>query len=402
MFRSYLSGLTNGISKADNSGAILSARAGISSVGEISMTPTSSSVIYKSPLHEMTQTTPTCLWNDSAAIDELTYSIEHGAVGATCNPVIVVAALKKEMSLWIGRIRALIEELPNATEDQIGWQLVREISVKSAALLQPIFDLHKGRNGRLSIQTDPRLYRDARAIVDQAEEFSLLAPNMIVKIPVTSAGIPAIEDATYRGISINATVCFSLPQCVAVAEAVERGLRRRESEGKEIASMGPVCTIMVGRLDDWLKVVVEKERITIDPGYLEWAGVAVFKKTYQLFRQRGYRIRLLSAAFRNHMHWSEFIAGDVVISPPYSWQVRFNASDVQIKPRIDNPVDPVVVAELSKKLTDFRRAYTEGGISVEEFNSFAPTRRTLRQFIAACGDLNSIVRDVMLPNPDVA
>ena len=366
------------------------------------MTPTSSSVTYKSPLHEMTQTTPTCLWNDSAAIDELTYSIEHGAVGATCNPVIVVAALKKEMSLWINRIRALIDEHPTATEDQIGWQLVREISVKSAALLKPCFDLHKGRNGRLSIQTDPRLYRDSRAIVEQAEEFSRLAPNMIVKIPVTSAGIPAIEEATYRGISINATVCFTLPQCIAVAEAVERGLQRREREGKEIISMGPVCTLMVGRLDDWLKVVVEKEPITIDPGYLEWAGVAVFKKTYHIFRQRGYRIRLLSAAFRNHMHWSEFIGGDVVISPPFSWQVRFNASDVEIKPRIDNPVDPKIIAALSKKVADFRRAYTEDGISIDEFNSFAPTRRTLRQFIAACGDLSSIVRDVLIPNPDAA
>jgi transaldolase len=314
----------------------------------------------------------------------------------------VVAALKKEMSLWINRIRALIDEHPTATEDQIGWQLVREISVKSAALLKPCFDLHKGRNGRLSIQTDPRLYRDSRAIVEQAEEFSRLSPNMIVKIPATSAGIPAIEEATYRGISINATVCFTLPQCIAVAEAVERGLQRREREGKEIISMGPVCTIMVGRLDDWLKVVVEKERITIDPGYLEWAGVAVFKKTYHIFRQRGYRIRLLSAAFRNHMHWSEFIGGDVVISPPYAWQVRFNASDVEIKPRIDNPVDPNIIAELSKKVADFRRAYTEDGISIDEFNSFAPTRRTLRQFIAACGDLNSIVRDVLIPNPDAA
>jgi len=366
------------------------------------MTQTQTSVAYKSPLYEMTQTTPTCLWNDSAAIDELTYSIEHGAVGATCNPVIVVAALKKEMSLWIDRIRALIDERPTATEDQIAWQVVREMSVRSAALLKPVFEFQKGRNGRLSIQTDPRLYRDARAIVEQAEEFSELAPNMIVKIPVTSAGILAIEEATHRGISINATVCFSLPQCIAVAEAVERGLRRRESEGMEITCMGPVCTIMVGRLDDWLKVVVEKERITIDPGYLEWAGVAVFKKTYQIFRQRGYRLRLLSAAFRNHMHWSEFIGGDVVISPPYSWQVRFNASDVEVGPRIDNPVEPRIVAELSKKVTDFRRAYAEGGISIDEFNSFAPTRRTLRQFIAACGDLNSFVRDVLLPNPDAA
>ena len=69
---------------------------------------------------------------------------------------------------------------------------------------------------------------------------------------------------------------------------------------------------------------------------LEWAGVAVFKKTYRLFQERGYRIRLLSAAFRNHMHWSEFIGGDVVISPPHMWQKRFNASDVPVEPRIDD------------------------------------------------------------------
>jgi transaldolase len=356
---------------------------------------------YKSPLHEMTQVTPTCLWNDSASIQELKYSIEHGAVGATCNPVIVVGILKKETGLWKDRIRELVDERPALTEDQIAWQLVADISVKGASLLKPIFDAERGKNGRLSIQTDPRLFRDSQALVTQAKYFNQLAHNMIVKIPVTHAGIPAIEDATYLGISINATVCFSLPQCVSVAEAVERGLRRREREGKEIATMGPVCTIMVGRLDDWLRVLMEKENIVVDPGILEWAGVAVFKKTYQLFRERGYRIRLLSAAFRNHMHWSEFVGGDVVISPPYSWQLRFNASDIEVSPRIDRPVDPKIVEELSSKFVDFRRAFTEGGLTTEEFDSFGPSRRTLRQFIAACHDLDGIVRDFLLPNPDV-
>jgi transaldolase len=358
------------------------------------------SVTFKSPLHEMTQTTPTCLWNDSASIQELSYSIEHGAVGATCNPVIVLGVLKKEMASWKDRLADLIKASPPASEGQISWQLVREISVKAATLLRPTFEAQRARNGRLSIQTDPRFYRDSQAIVSQAVEFSQLAPNMIVKIPVTRAGIPAIEEATYRGVSINATVCFSLPQCIAVAEAVERGLTRRQREGKEIDSMGPVCTIMVGRLDDWLKVVLEKENIAIDPGYLEWAGVAVFKKTYRIFQERGYRLRLLSAAFRNHMHWSEMIGGDVVISPPYSWQVRFNASDIPVRRRIDDPVKGQIVEELFQKFVDFRRAYTEGGLSLEEFDSFAPTRRTLRQFIAACHDLDGVVRDAMLPNPD--
>jgi transaldolase len=340
------------------------------------------------------------LWNDSASIEELTYSIEHGAVGATCNPVIVLGVLKKEMSFWKGRIQELSKELPTATEDEIAWQLVREISIRAAALLKPICDAQRGRNGRLSIQTDPRLFRDSQAIVKQAMEFSQLAPNMIVKIPVTRAGIPAIEEATYRGVSINATVSFTLPQCIAVAEAVERGLQRREKEGKEIASMGPVCTLMVGRLDDWLKIVMEKENIAIDPGYLEWAGVAVLKRAYRIFKERGYRIRLLSAAFRNHMHWSEFIGGDMVISPPCSWQVRFNASDIEVRSRIDEPVRAEIVEELSRKFADFRRANTEGGLSIEEFDSFAPTRRTLRQFITACHDLDGVVRDILIPNPE--
>ena len=355
---------------------------------------------FKSPLHEMTQSTATCLWIDSASVQELSYSIEHGAVGATCNPVIVLGVLKKEINAWKGRIQALIQELPTATEDEIAWHLVREISIKAAALLKPIFDEQRGKNGRLSIQTDPRLFRDSQAIVKQATEFNALAPNMIVKIPVTRAGIPAIEETTYRGISINATVSFTLPQCVAVAEAVERGLKRREKEGKDIATMGPVCTIMVGRLDDWLKVLMEKNNVAIDPGYLEWAGVAVFKKTYQLFQERGYRIRLLSAAFRNHMHWSELVGGDVVISPPYSWQVRFNASDIEVRPRIQNPVPTGLVETLLKKFPDFGRAYNETGLTIDEFDSFGPTRRTLRQFIQACHDLDALVLDFLVPNSD--
>ncbi len=357
-------------------------------------------VAFKSPLHQMTETTPTCLWNDSAALAELSYSLEHGAVGATCNPVIVLDVLKQEMHLWKDRIAALIRQQPTASERAIAWALVEEISSTRAAMLKPIFDAQHGRNGRLSIQTDPTLYRDTQALIQQAIRFSALAPNMIVKIPATTAGIAALEEITYRGVSINATVSFSLPQCVAVAEAVERGLQHRERDGLDITSMGPVCTIMVGRLDDWLKVQAEKHNVILDPGYLEWAGVAVFKKTYQLFQQRGYRIRLLSAAFRNHMHWSEFIGGDVVISPPCKWQKRFNASDVTVENRILTPVDPKIVHQLVSKFPDFVRAYADGGLAIDEFDTFGPTVRTLRQFIEAGHQLEAQIRDVMLPNPD--
>jgi transaldolase len=353
-------------------------------------------------LHLMTRTTPSVLWNDSCSLQELSASItDNGAVGATCNPVIVLAVLKKEMELWKDRIGELIIEMPCATEGEVAWRLVEEMSIKAAELLKPVFEREKGRNGRLSIQTDPRLYRDARAITAQAEHFDSLAPNMIVKIPATRAGIAAIEEATWRGISINATVSFTLPQAVAVAEAVERGLKRREKEKKDISRMGPVCTLMVGRLDDWLKVVAEKKGIIADPRVLDWAGVATFKKAYRIFRERGYRLRLLSAAFRNHMHWSELIGGDVVISPPFEWQKRFNESDIEVTSRIERPVDPRIVEELTRKFEDFRLAYDERGMKPEEFDTFGSTRRTLRQFCKAVDDLVVLIRDRMIANPDV-
>ena len=364
------------------------------------MSETLTKKTYKSPLYEMTQTTATCLWNDSATLSELTYAIDHGAVGATCNPVIVLDALKKESQVWNDRIRALAAAFPTATEDEIGWKLVEEISSKRAELLRPAFEKYGGRNGRLSIQTDPHYYRSADALLEQAVRFDALAPNMIVKIPATHAGIAAIEEATYRGISINATVSFCVPQAIAVADAIERGLTRRERKGLDVSSMGPVCTIMAGRLDDWLKVIAEKQDITLQPGHLEWAGVAVFKKAYKIYRERGCRVRLLSAAFRNHMQWSEFVGGDVVISPPHKWQVRFNASDVSVDPRIDIPVDPAIVEELLRKFPDFRRAYAEDGLSLNDFDTFGPTVRTLRQFLEATHELAVRVRDLMLPNPD--
>jgi transaldolase len=73
-----------------------------------------------------------------------------------------------------------------------------------------------------------------------------------------------------------------------------------------------------------------------------------------------------------------------------------------VRPRIDEPVAREVVSALTAHFQDFRRAYSEDGLAVDEFDDFGPTRRTLRQFIGACGDLATLVREVMIPNPDLA
>lgn len=352
----------------------------------------------QSPLRRAADRYPTVLWNDSADPDELARSIEFGAVGATCNPVIALAAVNAHLDVWRPRIAELAAEHPTASESTIGWKVIEELSVQAARLLEPAFRESGGRNGRLSVQTDPRLYRDADALVAQAVHFSELAENIIVKIPATAVGIRAIEEATFRGVSINVTVSFTVAQVVAAAAAIERGLDRRADAGHPAREFGSVVTLMGGRLDDWLKVWTQRERILIDPGYLEWAGVAALKRAHAIFAERGYRSRVLSAAFRNHMQWSEMQGGDLVVSPPFDWQVRINENEIPVENRIDVPVDPVIIQTLLERVPEFRRAYEIDGLSPAEFEGFGATVRTLRQFLEADEQLDRIVRDVLLPS----
>lgn len=356
---------------------------------------------YNGPLHEMALTTPTQYWNDSCSVQELQYAIARGATGATSNPVIVLNVLKKEMPLWQERIAELITENPTWTETQIAWQLYQEIGVNGAKQLLPVYEKQHRKYGRLSIQTDPLLYRNGDAILAQAQLVSELAPNVQVKIPATSAGIGMIEEATYRGVNLNITVSFTVPQVIASAEAIERGLRRREAGGQDISTMSPTVTMMVGRNDDWMKVVAKREGIAIEPEYLEWCGVACFKKAYGVYQSRGYRSRMLAAAYRNFYHWTEFVGGDVSLTIPWEWQVKFNESNVKPALRMQEPVGEDILEALYSKIPDFRRAYDEDGMTVAEFDTFGATVRTLRSFIEGWYSFLALVREYMLPNPDV-
>jgi transaldolase len=354
-----------------------------------------------SPLARTVAETATDIWNDSCAVDELEYAIANGATGATANPTIVHDVWKKDPDHWRARVRTIAGANPAFTERDLAWAVVEEMSIRGAKLLEPIFVREGGRKGRLSVQTDPTLFRSPAAMAEQGSGFDRLAPNVIVKFPATAAGIVAMEEASYRGVSVNATVSFSVAQAVAAAEAVERGISRRAAEGQETDAMGPVITLMMGRIEDWLRVAVERDGIVADPAALPWSGVAVFKRAYRIFRERGFRARLLGAAIRHHYHWSELIGGDVVLTLPAVWQRRFNASDLEVRPRIDDPVDPAIVAELQARFPDFVRAYEPDGLAVEEFDGFPPTVRTLRAFVGSYHDLLHAVTDALLPNPDL-
>lgn len=335
-------------------------------------------------------------WNDSNDHVELQHAYEEGAVGATSNPVITLNSVKSHPDIWIPEIDEIIIKNPTASEDEIVWILIDKVGIKAANILLPVYKNTNGQKGKLSLQVNPKYYRNADAMVEQGKYLASLATNIAVKCPALPAGIMAMEELTAIGISVNATVSFTVPQAIEVAEAIERGLTKAEKDGINTKNITPYVTIMVGRIDDHLKRQQKENNIDFDPELINWASIAIFKNAYSIFEKKAYKSKLLAAAFRCDLHWKEIIGGDVIISMPYEWWNRFNKSDIEVIERINNPVDPGIVSALKEKFVDFNRAYNEDGMAVDEFESFAATIHTMNTFFDGCDEFVKLIRSRMI------
>ena len=335
-------------------------------------------------------------WNDSCAPAELKDAVEHGAEGATSNPVIVYSAIKADPKTWTPVIDGLVAAAPAATEDDIAWAVIADLGKKAAAILAPVHERTRGARGYLSMQVNPKLYPDAARMTEHGRTLAALAPNVAIKVPATQAGLQAAEELVAAGINVNATVSFTVSQAIAIAEAFERGLDRARAGGADMTRLHPYATLMLGRLDDHLGRVMAKESVSVDPGLLHRAGIAVFKRAREVYRERGYRATLLAAAYRHHLHWTELVGPGIVQSIPYAWWKQFESSDHPVAATLDRPMDPAVVETLKRRFPDFRRAYDVGGLAPEEFVRFGPSIHTLNQFIGGYQDLLGLVRERML------
>ena len=226
------------------------------------------------------------------------------------------------------------------------------------------------------------------------------ADSAIVTRRLLDGGFSTVEARELWGqLSGYCNTMIGLPQvltqAVAVAEAVERGLNRRKAEGLPVDTMGPVCTLMIGRTDDWLKKSVSQTGQVVDPECLEWGGVAVIKEAYRIYKEKGYTTRLLSAANRNHYHWSQLIGGDLAQTINYSWHKRLNASDIEVVSRIDDPVPESIMKEL-QKIPEFHKSFEADAMKPEEFEKYGGFRDTLASFISGYDDLCRLIRGYMI------
>ena len=335
-------------------------------------------------------------WNDSNDHVELQHAFDEGAVGATSNPVITFQSVKNHPDLWMPVIDEMILENQQASEDEILWMLIDSVGKKAAKILLPVYEKTNRQKGKLSLQVNPKYYRNADAMFEQGQYLASLAPNIAIKCPALPAGIKAMEMLTAAGITVNATVSFTVPQAVQVAEAIERGLSQAEKNSVDTKDVTPYVTIMVGRIDDHLKRVRDSKNINMDPEIINWASIAIFNNAYRIFKERNYRSKLFAAAFRCDLHWKEIVGGDIIISMPYEWWNKFNASDVDVRHKIDEPVDEKTISLLKENFEDFNKAYDEKGMSENEFESFGASVHTMQTFLEGYDEFVALIRSRMI------
>ena len=321
--------------------------------------------------------TSTTWWHDSGDPDELRRGLDHGATGVTTNPVLTFKALKDNYHRW----RGFLTGLPHSLEPgELAEALMGHVVRNAARMLEPVHERTDGRLGYVCAQVNPARAADRETMIRMARRFHAWAPNIAVKLPVTTAGLDALEECVAEGITITATVSFTVPQVVAIAERYRRGLARAREAGK--TPVHCFAVIMIGRLDDYLRDVIWDRRAEVDESDVRQAGLAVTKRAYSIFGEHGYEAVLIVAALRGTYHITELVGAELIMSIHPKYQAMFLESDMPREERIDVPIAPEVIRRL-ESVPEFVRSYEPDGMAPEEFIAFGANQRTLTQFSEA-------------------
>jgi len=319
--------------------------------------------------------TRTVWWHDSAEPGELELGIQRGAVGATTNPFLSHLALSRNKEAWTQEIKSVLSEHP---EPETKAERLMGIAITHAAQqFESQYKKSAGTMGYVCAQVNPIRAGDRDCMLPMARRFSRWAPNIAVKLPATAAGLDVLEDCTAEGITCTLTISYTVPQVIAIAERHRKGIQRAKQNGIEPGKCFAV--IMIGRLDDYLRDVAHDGKANISESDIRQSGLAVSKRAYSIFRQRGYEAMMIVAALRGTYHMTELAGAEIIMSiaPPY--QEMLLSEELPHEERIDAEIAGDVVERLST-LPEFVRAYEPDGMKPEEFIAYGVTQKTLAQF----------------------
>jgi transaldolase len=317
--------------------------------------------------------------NDSALRDDYMDAIQYGAVGCTTNPPLSFEALTVNSDRFKEKVEA-VRAGYSGREKVL--EYFRVLVSEIAGEFLGVYENTKGKTGYVRSQVEPRLGGDPRAMLDMGKTISDFGKNVMVKIPGTKAGIFVLEELASLGIPTTATVCVSAAQLIAAAEAYERGCARARKAGLPVpASTG---ALVQGRLQDYLAGLNTERGSPVSTGDLETAVLAVIKRTYRIFKARGYVLTIMPAAFRCARQVAEISGGvfEMTIHPKIQ-ELLIEADrkgEITREKRIDAPVDDAAVERVARALPEFVRAYEPEGLSIDEFDAYGGVTMTLNGF----------------------
>lgn len=331
----------------------------------------------KSYLQWLAQNTVTKWWHDSADPAEIRLACEHDSVGATTNPVLAAATLASNKEFWKKKIGIIPDDISG---DERAEFILKNVVRYVADIYLPQYEATNGEDGYVCAQVSPFDAACRESMIQAARKYASWAPNISVKFPATLAGMDALEECIAEGISITSTVNFSVPQVIQVAQRYQKGKLRAEQNGKKPGQCFAV--IMIGRIDDYLRDVANDNNVNVSEDDINQAGIAITKRAYSIFKQRGYDPKLLVAALRGTHHMTELAGGDLIMSIHPKYQAKLLEPGIAQELRIDEDV-PQDVIERLKAMPEFVKAYEPDGMKPSEFISFGVAQKTLSQFCVA-------------------
>jgi len=316
--------------------------------------------------------------------------------GCTTNPPLSWAVLKTRKAEWDKIIAEKRKAYTGKSKFGLFIEVYFEVVKRGAEKFLPLFEASGGKFGHISGQVAPHYFYNEPAMREMAEQLADLSPNVMIKIPGTTEGIPVYRYLASKGIATNATSVFTVPQIMSVASMVAEGrkLHLKESRTPRFGWRA-VCTHMAGRLEDsaGFRGVINKQNLDISPLELRYSSEAVVKKTARLFAERNLPIKMLHCSARLHRrqngdwfypHIDMYAGGPIVytIPPNIFGEVMIHYRDREIVPNWDNPVPDVILQKLNQ-VEYFRRAYAEDGFSVEQFNEIPSLIENEADFLGA-------------------
>jgi transaldolase len=319
--------------------------------------------------------TDTRCWIDSADPMVWDKSIGMGFTGVTTNPMLIYQALSGKKGLLEAEIERLLPK--QAPKETLPAAVTGIVTQQAAGLWRKVYEASGGRAGYVCAQVNPALAANRDAMVSMAKEYHLRAPNIAVKLPVTAAGLDALEVCVAEGIPVTATVSFTVSQVIAIAESYRRGLANARKSGNTPGRCFAV--IMIGRINDYLRNVAQDNGVSVSESEIGQAGVAIAKRSCHIYRDRGYEAVLLMAGFREISQVTELAGADVVATLSPQIVSALAERDLPQERRDDRDLDPQVTRTLGK-LPEFARSYEEGAMGPKDFIAFGEVQRTLTQF----------------------